>query len=291
MLSSVTALMVSLGLITAMASPMDDNSQPSPTDPSAYTDPACRPDPGACSTSTPCQKPTRAQLELIQWRIRRPQYGAHRQRAAARPANLGQVPHQRQAQPVVRCAALHPAIAAVRRIRAREAGPDHAGARADLPCTHPRRGPAPRPQRSRAQRGKSARLPEAFLQQPGLYPFPTQYRQCAGPQPLEGADRDVPQPPAGRLACRRPAAEEKPASHQRIGTSSTHRRRSGPPMAGARINLGLRDRKQLHNYAVGGVRAWRPVLPEDLRHPDHPGHHQGHRHAVFTRTCLALAEP
>ena len=51
-LSSVTALMISLGLITAMASPLDDNSMPPPTDPSAYTDQPDDPTPALLELNT-----------------------------------------------------------------------------------------------------------------------------------------------------------------------------------------------------------------------------------------------
>ena len=64
MLSSVTALMVSLELITAMASPMDDNSQPSPTDPSAYTDQPADPTPALLNLNT-LPEANQGSLELI----------------------------------------------------------------------------------------------------------------------------------------------------------------------------------------------------------------------------------
>ncbi|WP_152906039.1 hypothetical protein, partial [Pseudomonas putida] len=63
-LSSVTALMLSLGLITAMASPLDDNSQPPPTDPSAYTDQPADPTPALLNLNT-LPEANQGSLELI----------------------------------------------------------------------------------------------------------------------------------------------------------------------------------------------------------------------------------
>ena len=97
-----------------------------------------------------------------------------RQCPTAAVANVQPIPHQWQAEPVVRRRAVHPAVAAVRGVRHREARPHRAAADADLPV--PSTGPAPAQDPNNVARsGPEGSALEAFLKQPGLYPFPAQY--------------------------------------------------------------------------------------------------------------------
>ena len=100
----------------------------------------------------PIRKPTRAHCPA-QRRVWRPRHAACRQRAAAEFADLVQLPHQWQTQPLVRRATVHPATAAVRGIRHGKTRPD------DLPpppLTFPvptrRPGTRARPEQHRSQR-------------------------------------------------------------------------------------------------------------------------------------------
>jgi hypothetical protein len=89
---------------------------------------------------------------------------------------------------------------------------------------------------------------DGFLKQPGISPFPTRESNTSR-QPLAAGDRTVP-----RRFLTSPPAEGRPPgegwAHQRWNEFYPQAYFK-TVQAGARVNGGIRDNKQLHGYAVG----------------------------------------
>ncbi|WP_223513402.1 Ig-like domain-containing protein [Pseudomonas sp. GL-R-26] len=111
-------------------------------------------------------------------------------------------------------------------------------------------GPAPTQDPNNiARSGPSAAALEAFMRQPGLYPFPSQYSNVLDRNPWKAQiEAFLNRHPVGSPAEGRPPG--KGWSHQRwnefypqVAFKTTQ--------AGAKLNGGMRDRRQMHNYAVG----------------------------------------
>ena len=89
---------------------------------------------------------------------------------------------------------------------------------------------------------------DAFLKQPGLTPFPSQFANVVDRNPWQAQIEQFLNRHIGAPAEGRPPG--KGWSHQRWNEFYPQTQFK-TVQTGARINLGLRDRKQLHNYAVG----------------------------------------
>ncbi|WP_223463997.1 MULTISPECIES: Ig-like domain-containing protein [unclassified Pseudomonas] len=111
-------------------------------------------------------------------------------------------------------------------------------------------GPAPTQDPSNiARSGPSPTALVAFMRQPGLFPFPSQFSNVLDRNPWKAQiEAFLNRHPVGSPAEGRPPG--KGWSHQRwneffpqVGFKTVQ--------AGAQVNSGMRDRRQLHNYAVG----------------------------------------
>nr|WP_256357373.1 Ig-like domain-containing protein [Pseudomonas sp. PDM26] len=111
-------------------------------------------------------------------------------------------------------------------------------------------GPAPtQDPNNTARSSPSPAALEAFMRQPGLFPFPSQFSNVLDRNPWQAQiEAFLNRHPVGSPAEGRPPG--KGWSHQRwneffpqVGFKTVQ--------AGAQINSGMRDHRQLHNYAVG----------------------------------------
>lgn len=181
-----------------MASPLDDNSQPPPTDPSAYTEQPADPTPALLNLST-LPEANEGALELVD--------GAHGDRDTVRIDNVlppalqtsDRYPTNGKPSPLFGAQPFTQQLLLFEEFGPEKLDPTTPAPELTFPVPTSAR-PRRRTQRRRAQRAKwygPGSVPQAA--RPVSVPEPV--RQCAGPQPLEGADRNVPQPPAGRLAC------------------------------------------------------------------------------------------
>ncbi|PNA05209.1 copper oxidase, partial [Pseudomonas sp. FW215-R3] len=111
-------------------------------------------------------------------------------------------------------------------------------------------GPAPTQDPNNiARSGPSAAALEAFMRQPGLYPFPSQYSNVLDRNPWKAQiEAFLNRHPVGSPAEGRPPG--KGWSHQRWNEFYPQVAFK-TAQAGAKLNGGMRDRRQLHNYAVG----------------------------------------
>ena len=120
------------------------------------------------------------------------------------------------------------------------------------PLTFPVPTVGPMPQQdpdSVARSGPSSAALDAFMRQPGLYPFPSQFSNVLDRNPWKSQiETFLNRHPVGSPAEGRPPG--KGWSHQRWNEFYPQADFK-TVQAGARTNLGLRDRRQLHNYAVG----------------------------------------
>jgi len=114
----------------------------------------------------------------------------------------------------------------------------------------PLAGPAPQQDpNSIARSVPSSAALDAFMRQPGLYPFPSQYSNVLDRNPWKSQiEAFLNRHPVGSPAEGRPPG--KGWSHQRWNEFYPQVDFK-TVQAGARTNLGMRDRKQLHNYAKG----------------------------------------
>ncbi|WEK28442.1 MAG: Ig-like domain-containing protein [Candidatus Pseudomonas phytovorans] len=246
-LASITALMLSLGLITVAASPLDDNSQPPPTDPSAYSDQPADPTPALLNLNT-LPEANEGSLELTD--------GVFGDRNTVRTDNVlppalqtsDRYPTNGKPSPLFGAQPFTQQL-----LLFEEFGPeklDPALPPPDLTFPVPTLGAAPAQDPNVVARsGPSGTALEAFLKQPGLYPFPTQFANVLDRNPWKAQiELFLNRQPVGSPAEGRPPG--KGWSHQRWNEFYPQAAFK-TAQAGARINLGLRDRKQLHNYAVG----------------------------------------
>jgi hypothetical protein len=176
----------------ARASPIDDERQPETSDPSAYYDePADR-------TGGAERHPDHAggQRRFLRFAGRGQRHARHRTSGKRLPparADQFQLPHQWQAEPVVRCAAIHPAVVAVRRVRPGKTRPTTPAA--PLPFPPAAIGPLPAQDPNSVARSAHQPALDTFLKQPGLTPFPTQFSNVVDRNPWQAQIEVLPQPP------------------------------------------------------------------------------------------------
>jgi hypothetical protein len=138
------SVFISMTLSTGMlhASPIDDERQPETSDPSAYYDEPAD-EPAALNAILTMPEANEDSFDLPNDESKALATPTRIENAAsASAANQLQLPHQWQAQPVVRSPAIHSATVAVRRVRA---GPDSTPPRQPSLLPFPPADPRPRP--------------------------------------------------------------------------------------------------------------------------------------------------
>ncbi|MGH8383411.1 Ig-like domain-containing protein [Pseudomonas sp.] len=242
-----SALLVTFGLANVSAAPLDDFGPPPPTDPSAFTDPPANPE-AALEALETLPDTNRGALALPN--------GAFGDRTTPRAENVlppalqtsfnfptnGKPSPLFGAQPYTQQLLLF-----------EEFGPeklDPTTPPADLTFPVPTTGPAPGQDPNYVARsGPSGTALEAFLRQPGLTPFPSQFSNVLDRNPWKAQiEAFLNRSPVGSPAEGRPPG--KGWSHQRWNEFYPQAAFK-TAQAGARVNLGLRDSKQMHGYTKG----------------------------------------
>ncbi len=240
-------LLGTFSAVTANAVPMDDVSPPSPTDPSAYTQP--RTDVQAALDELKLlPEGNHGSLALPN--------GAWGDRNTPRTENA--LPPSQQtsfnyptngkasplfgAQPFTQQMLLYEEFGTEKLDPTAEAG--------KLPFPPPTLGAGPEQDpNSVARSGPASPALEAFLRQPGLYPFPTQYSNVLDRNPWKAQiETFLNRQPVGSPAEGRPPG--KGWSHQRWNEFYPQASVKTAQI-GARVNRGLRDSKQMHGYSKG----------------------------------------
>jgi len=246
-LTAIGALMLTIGQFSAQASSLDDVSQPPPTDPSHFDDQPDDPNPALLNLFN-LPEANEGSLELKD--------GAYGDRSSNRADNVlppalqtsrnyptnGKPSPLFGAQPFTQQLLLF-----------EEFGPERLDPSLPPPSLTfplPTLGAAPAQDPDIVARSSpNGNALEAFLKQPGLYPFPTQYSNVLDRNPWKAQIEMF----LNRNSVGSPAEGRPPGkgwSHQRWNEFYPQAAFK-TAQAGARINQGLRDRKQLHNYAVG----------------------------------------
>jgi len=239
-----------IAITNTNAAPMDDTSPPSPTDPSAYTYHPT--DPQAALQALEALKllpeGNHGSLALPN--------GVYGDRTTPRSENV--MPPLKQtsfnyptnglasplfgAQPFTQQMLLYEEFGPEKLDPTAEAG--------NIPFPIPTTGPAPEQDpNSVARSGPAGAALEAFLRQPGLSPFPTQYSNVLDRNPWKAQiEAFLNRHPVGSPAEGRPPG--KGWSHQRWNEFYPQAAIK-TAQAGARVNQGLRDNRQMHGYAKG----------------------------------------
>ncbi|MFG5861714.1 Ig-like domain-containing protein [Metapseudomonas sp. CR1201] len=245
--SAAITTLFSLGVLSVQAVPLDDNSPPPPTDPSAFTDQPANPTQALLDLFTlPHANEGALELPNGGWGDRTTPNAENvlppaLQTSARYPTN-GKPSPLFGAQPFTQQLLLFEEFGMER--------PDPTLPPPELSFPLPSLGPAPSQDPNSVARSSPAGSDlEAFLRQPGLHPFPTQYSNVLDRNPWKAQiEMFLNRHPVGSPAEGRPPG--KGWSHQRWNEFYPQAVFK-TAQVGARINWGLRDRKQLHNYAVG----------------------------------------
>ncbi|MBO9550006.1 Ig-like domain-containing protein [Pseudomonas sp.] len=246
-LSAVSALMLSLGLGCALAAPLDDLSPPPPTDPSHFTEQPANPEP-ALRLLYDLPPANQGALEL--------QDGVFGDRATNRVDNVlppalqtsRSYPTNGKPSPLFGAQPFTQQLLLFEEFGSDKLDPSLPAPPLTFPV--PTLGPPPTQDPDVVARSSpSSNALEAFLRQPGLFPFPSQFSNTLDRNPWKAQiELFLDRKPVGSPAEGRPPG--KGWSHQRWNEFFPQTAFK-TVQAGARINQGLRDRKQLHNYAVG----------------------------------------
>ncbi|WP_257230300.1 Ig-like domain-containing protein [Pseudomonas sp. SbOxS1] len=239
-----------LTLATADAAPLDDVSQPPPTDPSAYTNPPA--DPLAAAAALEALK---TMPPTNQGAIALPN-GVYGDRNTPRAENVlppslqtsFKIPTNGKPSPLFGAQPFTQQLLLFEEFGTEKLDPTLPAPPLKFPV--PLAGPAPaQDPDSIARSGPSKAALEAFMRQPGLYPFPSQYSNVLDRNPWKSQiEAFLNRHPVGSPAEGRPPG--KGWSHQRWNEFYPQAAFK-TVQVGARINTGMRDRRQLHNYAVG----------------------------------------
>ncbi|TLP56079.1 MULTISPECIES: Ig-like domain-containing protein [Pseudomonas] len=249
-LASLGGLLFGLGLAGVQASSLDDVTPPAPTDPSAFSDPPSDAIGQAAALEALKSLPeaNEGALELSN--------GVYGSRATVEIDNVlpplqqtsRQYPTNGKPSPLFGAEPFTQQL-----LLFEEFGPeklDPATPPGELAFPPPVLGPAPAQDPNDVARSSpNGNALEAFLRQPGLTPLPSQYANVLDRNPWKAQIELF----LNRNSVGSPAEGRPPGkgwSHQRWNEfypQATFK----TAQAGARINQGLRDRKQLHNYAKG----------------------------------------
>ena len=246
--SSVASVMlITASLSSVSAAPMDDESQPSPTDPSAYYNPPA--DPAAALEAL------KTMPETNQGALALPN-GAYGDRNTPRADNVlppslqtsFNYPTNGKPSPLFGAEPFTQQLLLFEEFGTEKLDPTIPAPPLTFPV--PTIGPAPQQDpNSVARSGPSSAALDAFMRQPGLFPFPSQYANVLDRNPWKAQiETFLNRHPVGSPAEGRPPG--KGWSHQRWNEFYPQVDFK-TVQAGARTNLGMRDHKQLHNYAVG----------------------------------------
>jgi len=236
-----------LTLNSAEAAPIDDVSQPPPTDPSAYTNPPA--DPKVALDALKTMPPTnRGAIALPN--------GVYGTRNTPRTENVlppslqtsFKVPTNGKPSPLFGAQPFTQQLLLFEEFGTEKLDPTLPPPPITFPV--PLAGVAPQQDPdSIARSGPSKTALENFLRQPGLYPFPSQYSNVLDRNPWKSQiEAFLNRHPVGSPAEGRPPG--KGWSHQRWNEFYPQTAFK-TAQVGARVNGGIRDRRQLHNYAVG----------------------------------------
>ncbi len=236
-----------LTLNAANAVPLDDVSQPPPTDPSAYSNPPA--DPAAALEAL------KTMPETNQGALALPN-GAYGDRNTPRADNVlppslqtsFKIPTNGKPSPLFGAQPFTQQLLLLEEFGTEKLDPTLPTPPLTFPV--PLAGPAPQQDPDNiARSGPSTSALEAFMRQPGLHPYPSQYSNVLDRNPWKSqVEAFLNRHPVGSPAEGRPPG--KGWSHQRWNEFYPQVAFK-TVQAGARINGGMRDRRQLHNYAVG----------------------------------------
>ncbi|WP_371318118.1 Ig-like domain-containing protein [Pseudomonas sp. PDM31] len=236
-----------LTLTTADAAPLDDVSQPPPTDPSAFYNPPADP---AAALEALKTMPRTNQGSLA---LPNGMWGDRKTPTAENvlPPSLQtsfKIPTNGKPSPLFGALPYTQQLLLFEEFGTEKLDPTLPAPPLTFPV--PLAGPAPtQDPNSIARSGPSSAALEAFMRQPGLYPFPSQYSNVLDRNPWKAPiEAFLNRRPVGSSAEGRPPG--KGWSHQRWNEFYPQVAFK-TVQAGAKINGGMRDRRQMHNYAVG----------------------------------------
>ncbi|TWC55276.1 FtsP/CotA-like multicopper oxidase with cupredoxin domain [Pseudomonas sp. SJZ080] len=243
-----SAMLVTLA--TANAVPLDDVSEPPPTDPSAYYKPPA--DPLAAAAALEALK---GLPEANQGAIAYPN-GVYGDRNTPRAENVlppsvqtsFNFPTNGKPSPLFGAQPYTQQLLLFEEFGTEKLDPTLPAPPLTFPV--PTVGPLPQQDPNNVARsGPSSSALEAFMRQPGLYPFPSQFSNVLDRNPWKAQiETFLNRHPVGSPAEGRPPG--KGWSHQRWNEFYPQVAFK-TVQAGAKLNGGMRDRRQLHNYAVG----------------------------------------
>ncbi|WP_166367152.1 Ig-like domain-containing protein [Pseudomonas akapageensis] len=245
--SIASALLVALSLTDATAKPLDDFDPPPPTDPSYY-----RPQPADPAAAL---LEIRTMPEANHGSLMLPN-GVQGDRESTRVENVlpplqqtsFNFPTNGKPSPLFGAEPYTQQILLFEEFGPEKLDPQTPPGEMTFPV--PTLGQAPgQDPNSIARSGPSGTALEAFLRQPGLTPFPTQYSNVLDRNPWKAQiEMFLNRAPVGSPAEGRPGG--KGWSHQRWNEFYPQAAFK-TVQAGARLNLGLRDNKQMHGYTKG----------------------------------------
>nr|WP_077049028.1 multicopper oxidase domain-containing protein [Pseudomonas sp. KK4] len=248
--SGMTCAAMLITLATASATPLDDESQPPPTDPSAYYTPPADPVAAAAELDAIKTLP-----EANQGSIALPN-GVFGNRDTPRADNIlppsaqtsFNYPTNGKPSPLYGAQPFTQQLLLFEEFGTEKLDPTLPAPPLTFPV--PTVGPAPQQDPDNVARsGPSSTALEAFMRQPGIYPFPTQFSNVLDRNPWKAQiETFLNRHPVGSPAEGRPPG--KGWSHQRWNEFYPQVAFK-TVQAGAKLNGGMRDRRQLHNYAVG----------------------------------------
>ncbi len=236
-----------LTLATAEAAPLDDFGPPPPTDPSAFTNPPA--DPKAALDAIEAMPPANTGAYALPNGV----FGTRTTPTVDNvlPPNLQtsfKIPTNGKPSPLFGAQPYTQQLLLFEEFGTEKLDPTLPAPPLTFPV--PIVGPAPTQDPNNiARSGPSAAALEAFMRQPGLYPFPAQYSNVLDRNPWKAQiEAFLNRHPVGSPAEGRPPG--KGWSHQRWNEFYPQVAFK-TAQAGAKLNGGMRDRRQLHNYAVG----------------------------------------
>ncbi|MBZ9780079.1 multicopper oxidase domain-containing protein [Pseudomonas sp. REP124] len=248
--SGATCAAILITLATANASPLDDESQPPPTDPSAYYNPPANAVDAAAALDAINTYPDANQGSIA---LPNGAYGTRKTPTTENvlPPSLQtsfNYPTNGKPSPLFGAQPYTQQLLLFEEFGTEKLDPTLPAPPLTFPV--PTVGPAPQQDpESIARSGPSSTALEAFMKQPGLYPFPTQYANSLDRNPWKSQiEAFLNRHPVGSPAEGRPPG--KGWSHQRWNEFYPQVAFK-TVQAGAKLNGGMRDRRQMHNYAVG----------------------------------------
>jgi FtsP/CotA-like multicopper oxidase with cupredoxin domain len=242
-----TVVLMTASLATLNAAPIDDVSQPPPTDPSAYYNPPADP--------VVALEALKTMPEANQGSLALPN-GVYGDKETPRADNVlppaaqtsFNFPTNGKPSPLFGAEPFTQQLLLFEEFGTEKLDPTLPQPPLSFPV--PTTGPAPQQDPNLVARsGPSSAALDAFMRQPGLFPFPSQFSNVLDRNPWQAQiEAFLNRHPVGSPAEGRPPG--KGWSHQRWNEFYPQADFK-TVQAGARTNLGLRDRKQLHNYAKG----------------------------------------